>query len=73
MASCMRDTQPLPHDRNYPQANLVLRGWVRDLHHPTGGYLDFYLFVGASLQNSKLHKVNAESKLELACYKVRQL
>jgi hypothetical protein len=50
-------TQPLPHDRNYPQASFVLRGWVRDSHHPVGGYLPSYLVVCASLQNSKLQKV----------------
>jgi hypothetical protein len=53
MASRSTDTQPLPHDRDYPQANLVLKGPVRDSHHPTGGYLHSYLFVGASLQKSK--------------------
>jgi hypothetical protein len=30
------DTQPLPHDRDCPQARLVLRGWVRDSHHLMG-------------------------------------
>jgi hypothetical protein len=51
-------TQHLPHDRDCPQASLVLRGQVRDSHHPRE---DTYLFIGASLQKSKLHKVNAES------------
>jgi hypothetical protein len=44
------DTQLLPHDRDYPQASLVLRGRVQDWHHPVGGYLPSYLGVGASLQ-----------------------
>jgi hypothetical protein len=48
------DTQPLPHDRECPQASLVLRGQVRDSHHPVGGYLPSYLDVGTSLQKSKL-------------------
>jgi hypothetical protein len=52
------DTQPLPHDRDYPQANLILRGRVCDSHHLTGGYLSSYLGLGASLQKSKLQKVN---------------
>jgi hypothetical protein len=29
------EIQPLSHNRGCPQANLVLRGWVRDSHHPT--------------------------------------
>jgi hypothetical protein len=33
------ETQPLPHDRNYPQASLVLRGRVQDSHHPAEEYL----------------------------------
>jgi hypothetical protein len=44
------DTQPLPHDRNCTQANLVLRGRVRDSHHPVGGYLPSYHVIGVSLQ-----------------------
>jgi hypothetical protein len=28
VSSRMMDTQPLPHDRDCPQANLILRGWV---------------------------------------------
>jgi hypothetical protein len=39
MASCMIDTQPIPHDRDCPQASLVFRGWVRNSHHPAGGYI----------------------------------
>jgi hypothetical protein len=58
VASRMIDTQPLPHDRDCPQANLVLRGWVQDSYHPVRGYLPYYLVVGASLLNSKLYKVN---------------
>jgi hypothetical protein len=65
--------QPLPHDRDCPQANPVLRGWVRDSHHPVGGYLPSYLDVGALLQKSKLQKVNAESKSLLACHLLRLL
>jgi hypothetical protein len=49
VTSHMTDTQPLLPDRDCPQASLVLRGWVRDSHHPVGGYLTSYLFVGASL------------------------
>jgi hypothetical protein len=44
------DTHPLPHDRDSPQVNLVLRGRVRNLHYPTGGNLPSYIVVGASLQ-----------------------
>jgi hypothetical protein len=54
VTSRMTDTQPLPHDRGCPQANLVLRRRIRDSNHPAGGYLPSYLDVGASLQ-----KVNA--------------
>jgi hypothetical protein len=61
-------TQPLPHDRDSPQANLVLKGWVWDSHHLVRGDLPSYLFVYASLQNSKLHKVNTKSKSQLACH-----
>jgi hypothetical protein len=28
MTSRTTDTQPLPHDRDCPQANLILRGWI---------------------------------------------
>jgi hypothetical protein len=59
------DMQPLPHNRDCLQANLILRGWVRDSHHLVGGYLPSYLFIGASLQKSKLQKVKAESKSRL--------
>jgi hypothetical protein len=54
VASHTIDTQPLPHDRDYPQSSLILRGWVRDSHHPVRGNLTSYLVVGASLHNSKL-------------------
>jgi hypothetical protein len=67
------DTQPLPHNTDCPQANLVLRGRVRDSHHLTGGYLPPYLFVGALLQKSKLSKVSTESKSLLACHLLRLL
>jgi hypothetical protein len=50
------DTQPLQHDRKCPQASLILRGRVRDSHHPVGGYLPSYLVLGVLLQNSKLHE-----------------
>jgi hypothetical protein len=73
VTSRMTDTQPLLPDRDCPQASLVLRGWVQDSHHPTGGYLTFYLFIGVSLQNSNLHNVNAESKSQLACHLLRLL
>jgi hypothetical protein len=36
------------------------------MHHPMERYRPSYLVVGASLQKSKLHKVKAESKSELA-------
>jgi hypothetical protein len=49
VASRMTDTQPLPHDRDYHQESLILRGWVQDSHHPVGGHLPSYLVVGASL------------------------
>jgi hypothetical protein len=51
-------TQPLLHNRDCPQANLILRGWIWDSHHPTGGYLPSCLVTGVSLQESKLQKVN---------------
>jgi hypothetical protein len=44
------DMQPLLHDRDCPQANLILRGRVQDSHHPMGGYLLSYIVVGALLQ-----------------------
>jgi hypothetical protein len=46
------------HNRDSPQASLILRVWVRDSHHSTGGNLPSYFFVGESLQKSKLQKVN---------------
>jgi hypothetical protein len=49
MTSRMMDTQPIPHDRDCPKENIVLRGRVQDSHHPTGWYLVSYLIVGASL------------------------
>jgi hypothetical protein len=70
VASRTIDTQPLPHDRDCPQANLVLRGRVRNSHHLVEGYLPSYLDIDVSLWNSKLHKVNAES---LACHLLRLL
>jgi hypothetical protein len=71
VASRTADTQPLPYDRDCPQASLVLRGWVWDSHHPAEEYLPSYPVVGASLQNSKLHKINIESKTGLACHLLR--
>jgi hypothetical protein len=44
------DTQPLPHNRGCHQANLILRGRVRDSHHPMKGYLPSYIVVCESLQ-----------------------
>jgi hypothetical protein len=73
MASRMTNTQPISHDMVSPQASLVLRGQVRDSHHLTGRNLSSYLFIGASLQNSKLHKVNTESKTQLTCHMLRLL
>jgi hypothetical protein len=49
VASRTIDTQPLQYDRDYPQASLILRGWVCDSHHPVEGYLPNYIFIGASL------------------------
>jgi hypothetical protein len=49
MATRTTDTQPLLHDMDNPQANLILRGWVRDSHHPTRGNLPSYLVVCALL------------------------
>jgi hypothetical protein len=63
MASRTTDMQPLPHDKDCPQARLILREWVCDSHHPTSGNLPSYFIVSVSLQNSKLHKVNTESKI----------
>jgi hypothetical protein len=48
------DTQPLPHDRDCPQARLILRGRVQDSHHLTGENLPSYLFVSVLLQKNKL-------------------
>jgi hypothetical protein len=52
------DMQPLPHDRDCHQANLILRGRVRDSHHLVGGYLPSYFFSSVCYYR----KVNAESK-----------
>jgi hypothetical protein len=73
VASRTIDMQPLLHDRDCPQANLILRAWVRDSHHPAGGNLPSFLFVGVSLQKSKLQKINIESKSQLACHLLRLL
>jgi hypothetical protein len=67
------DTQPLPHDRDCSQANLILRGRVQDSHHLARGNLPSYLFIGTSLRKSKLLKVNAESKSQLVCHLLRLL
>jgi hypothetical protein len=67
------ELQPLPHDRDYPQANFTLRQRVWGSHHPARGYLPSYHIVGASLQKSKLHKVTKESKSLLACHLLRLL
>jgi hypothetical protein len=69
----MMNMQPLTHDRDCPQASLILRGWVLNSHHLAGGYLPSYLVIDVSLPNSKLHKVNAESKTQLACHLLRLL
>jgi hypothetical protein len=68
VASRTIDTQLLPHDGDCPQVNLILRGWVWDSHHPAGGYIPSYVDIGVSLRNSKLHKINAKSKSQLACH-----
>jgi hypothetical protein len=49
MASCMIDTQSISHDMDCPQASLVLRGRVRNSHHPVRGYLSSYLVVDVML------------------------
>jgi hypothetical protein len=72
VASHTIGTQPLPHDRDCPQINLVLRGQVRHSHHPAGGNLPSYLRRCVIIE-SKLHKVNAESKNQLACHMLRLL
>jgi hypothetical protein len=58
MTSHITDTQPLLQYRDCPQTNLILREQVQYSHHPVGGNLPSYLFIGASLQKSKLQKVN---------------
>jgi hypothetical protein len=73
MASRMTNIQPLSHDRGCPQASLVLREWVWDSYHLTGGYLPSNLYVGAPLYNSKLWRVNVENKSHLACHLLRLL
>jgi hypothetical protein len=62
------DTQPLPHDRECPQASLVLRERVQESHHSAGGYLHSYLGIGALLQ-----EINAECKSLLAYHLLRLL
>jgi hypothetical protein len=42
-------------------------------HHSQLRNLPSYLSVGASLQNSKLYKVIAESKTQLVCHLLRLL
>jgi hypothetical protein len=54
MTSYTTDTQPLPYDRDCPQANRILMGWVCDSHHLTGGYLPSRRCI---VTESKLHKV----------------
>jgi hypothetical protein len=83
MASRTIDTQSISPDMEYPQASLVLRGRVSSKPHLENTGLGFtspgkmsllsYLVVGALLQNSKLHKVNAERKFQLACHLLRLL
>jgi hypothetical protein len=73
MVSRMTDTQPIPHDMDCPQPSLLLRGRVRNSHHLMREYLPSYLVVCALLQNSKLHKVNVESKNQLAYHLLRLL
>jgi hypothetical protein len=46
MISRMIDTQPLPHDKDCPQASHVLRGRVWGSHLHAGGNLLSYLFIG---------------------------
>jgi hypothetical protein len=73
VARRMTDTQPLLNDRYCPQASLILREWVQDSHYLAKGNLPSYLIVGVLLQNSKLHKGNAESKIQLAYHLLRLL
>jgi hypothetical protein len=56
VASRMIDMQPIPHDRDCPQANLALRGQVRVSHHPARGYLPSYIFVSVSLLKCNCRK-----------------
>jgi hypothetical protein len=47
VASHTIDTQPLPHDMDCPQANLILMGRAWDSHHPMRGNLPSNIFVDA--------------------------
>jgi hypothetical protein len=53
MASHTTDTQPLLRNRDCPQASLILKGRVRDSHHPTGVT---YLLIFSSVHHYR--KVN---------------
>jgi hypothetical protein len=48
MASHTTDMHPLPHDRDCPQAILILRWRVWNSHHPTE---DTYLFTFSSVRH----------------------
>jgi hypothetical protein len=67
------DTQPLSHDRDCPQANIILRGRVRDSHHPAGGYSPSYLIVGSSLQKVTIVLIWASKCILTAVFKNRTI
>jgi hypothetical protein len=53
------DMQPLPYDRDC-RSGIHITRWK-----------EIYLFIDASLQKSKLLKINVESKSQLACHLLR--
>jgi hypothetical protein len=62
--------QPLPHDRDCLKQTSP---WGNGARIHITRHEDTYLRVGASLQKSKLQKVNTESKSLLACHLSRLL
>jgi hypothetical protein len=52
---------------------ILRTGWTSDIYHSQLRNLHPYLGVGALLQNSKLLKVNVQSKTQLACHLLRLL
>jgi hypothetical protein len=67
------DIQPLPHDMDCPQVSLILRGRVQDSRYPGGRILTFLPHHRCIITESKLHKVNTETKPQLACHQLRLL